>query len=129
LSFYRRQPTPLATLRQIPVPKLASARQFAAQQIPPPGEQSAGQAFVLMDRYLDEARVGPTSIRKRILSAGTGERFRQTESYDHWIRDDSEFDRVRRYIENNPVRAGLVAKPEVYRWPSANAGLKAVVAG
>jgi REP element-mobilizing transposase RayT len=46
----------------------------------------------------------------------TGERFWQTESYDHWIRDDTEFDRVRRYIENNPVRAGLVSKPENYRW-------------
>jgi putative transposase len=59
----------------------------------------------------------------------TGEPFWQTESYDHWIRDESEFDRIRRYIENNPVRAGLVAKPEDYRWSSANAGKKAVVAG
>jgi len=58
-----------------------------------------------------------------------GEPFWQTESYDHWIRDDPEFDRVRRYIENNPVRSGLVAKPEDYRWSSANAGSKAVVAG
>jgi REP element-mobilizing transposase RayT len=55
--------------------------------------------------------------------------FWQSESYDHWIRDEPEFKSVRRYIENNPVRAGLVAKPQDYRWSSANAGSKAVVAG
>ena len=34
--------------------------------------------------------------------------FWQNESYDHWIRDEVEFERVRRYIESNPVRSGLV---------------------
>jgi hypothetical protein len=29
---------------------------------------------------------------------------------------------VRAYIENNPVRAGLVVRPEDYRWSSAYAG-------
>jgi len=29
----------------------------------------------------------------------------------------------------NPVRAGLVAKPEEYRWSSAYAGTNAVAAG
>jgi len=48
---------------------------------------------------------------------------------DHWIRDEGEFERVRRYIEDNPVRSGLVATPGHYRWSRANAGSKAVVAG
>lgn len=49
----------------------------------------------------------------------TGEPFWQRECYDHWIRDEREFERVRTYIENNPVRAGLVARAEDYPWSSA----------
>jgi len=59
----------------------------------------------------------------------TGVPFWQAESYDHWVRDDKEFGRISRYIEENPVRAGLVATAEDYRWSSAYAGQKAVVAG
>jgi REP element-mobilizing transposase RayT len=59
----------------------------------------------------------------------TGEPFWQTESYDHWVRDQTEFERVCRYIVKNPVRAGLAAKPEDYRWSSAYAGTNAVAAG
>ena len=29
-------------------------------------------------------------------------------SFDHWVRNQQEFDRVVAYIENNPVKAGLV---------------------
>jgi REP element-mobilizing transposase RayT len=43
----------------------------------------------------------------------------QEESYDHLVRNGDEFDRIQRYIENNPVRAGLVAQPEDWRWSSA----------
>jgi putative transposase len=139
-----------------------------------------------MDRYLDEARFGPTWLKREEVADVVAESIRfgadrlgfytlhafvvmanhvhvlvtplvspskflqsvkgysaregnkllertgpfwQNESYDHWIRDDTEFERVRRYIESNPVRSGLVAKPEDYRWSSANAGSKAVVAG
>jgi REP element-mobilizing transposase RayT len=44
--------------------------------------------------------------------------FWQKETYDHWVRDAAEFDRTRRYIENNPVKAGLAVRPEDYRWSS-----------
>jgi len=49
----------------------------------------------------------------------SGEPFWQPESYDHWVRDAAEFERIRRYIEEHPVRAGLAAKPEEYSWTSA----------
>ncbi len=49
----------------------------------------------------------------------SGETFWQAESYDHWVRDDRERERIARYIENNPVRAGLVARAEDYVWSSA----------
>ena len=45
--------------------------------------------------------------------------FWQEESYDHWVRDEKEFSRVVVYIENNPVKAGLVDLPEKWQWSSA----------
>ena len=45
--------------------------------------------------------------------------FWQDESYDHLVRNDDEFDRIRRYIENNPVSADLAHTPEEYSWSSA----------
>jgi REP element-mobilizing transposase RayT len=54
----------------------------------------------------------------RILGT-TGQAIWQDESYDHLIRSDVEFGRVRRYIERNPVSAGLAATPEAFRWSSA----------
>jgi REP element-mobilizing transposase RayT len=53
------------------------------------------------------------------LLGRTGETFWENESYDHWARDAAEFGRIVRYIENNPVRAGLASRPEEYRWSSA----------
>jgi len=48
----------------------------------------------------------------------TGQQFWQDESYDHLVRD-GEFERIRRYIEWNPVKAGLAAKPGDFPWSSA----------
>jgi REP element-mobilizing transposase RayT len=48
--------------------------------------------------------------------------FWQDESYDHVVRSGAGLERVRRYIENNPVKAGLVTRPEDFRWSSARAG-------
>jgi REP element-mobilizing transposase RayT len=45
--------------------------------------------------------------------------FWQHESYDHLVRNETEFRRISRYIENNPVKAGLVAAPEEFSWCSA----------
>ena len=63
------------------------------------------------------------------LLGRSGEPFWQSESYDHWVRDDTEFRRIRGYIENNPARAGMVGKADEYRWSSAYAGTNAGVAG
>jgi putative transposase len=48
--------------------------------------------------------------------------FWQAESYDHWIRDTDEMERIIHYIENNPVKAGLSATPE--DWPFSSARLR-----
>lgn len=49
----------------------------------------------------------------------SGKPFWQVESYDHWVRDAREFEGIRRYIEWNPVNAGLVNRPEDWVWSSA----------
>jgi REP element-mobilizing transposase RayT len=40
----------------------------------------------------------------------------QEESFDHMLRSDESFEGKVRYIEQNPVRRGLVERPEDYRW-------------
>ncbi len=45
--------------------------------------------------------------------------FRQSESYDHLIRDDEDLHHHCHYTLMNPVNAGLCAKPEAWRWSSA----------
>ena len=62
---------------------------------------------------------GITAKRANEMLALTGCPFWQEESYDHLIRKDREFERIRFYIEHNPVRAGLVKEAEQYRWSSA----------
>jgi hypothetical protein len=42
----------------------------------------------------------------------------QRESYGHWVRDQTEWSRISAYMENNPVKAGFVARSEDYQWSS-----------
>jgi REP element-mobilizing transposase RayT len=46
-------------------------------------------------------------------------RFWQPDYYDRYIRDSTHFHNCIRYIENNPVKAGLCLHPEDWRWSSA----------
>jgi REP element-mobilizing transposase RayT len=60
-----------------------------------------------------------TAKRANAMLALTGGSFWQEESYDHLVRNEREFERIRNYIEQNPVRAGLVTDAGEYRWSSA----------
>jgi REP element-mobilizing transposase RayT len=42
--------------------------------------------------------------------------FWEKESYDHVVRDDQEFDRIVKYVLNNPVKAGLVKDWQQWQW-------------
>jgi REP element-mobilizing transposase RayT len=55
----------------------------------------------------------------------TGKPFWQFESFDRWCRDADEFEQVRRYIENNPVKAGLVKRAEEWPWSSRGIACRA----
>ena len=62
---------------------------------------------------------GTTAREANLILARTGQPFWQHESYDHWVRDQPELERIVAYIENNPVKAGLVAEASAYRWSRA----------
>jgi REP element-mobilizing transposase RayT len=40
----------------------------------------------------------------------------QEESFDHVLRSDESFEKKLEYLRQNPVRRGLVGKPEDYPW-------------
>jgi len=68
---------------------------------------------------LTKSLKGITAKRANAMLALTGRPFWQEESYDHSVRHAREFEKIRDYIEGNPVRAGLVRKASEYRWSSA----------
>lgn len=71
-------------------------------------------------RLLLKALKGATAREANRILGRTGEPFWQRESYDHYVRNEQEWRRIARYIEWNPVRAGLVTSPADYAWSSAN---------
>lgn len=71
---------------------------------------------------LMQSMKGSTAREANRILALTGQRFWQAESYDRWVRDGREYASIAAYIENNPVRAGQVARPEQYMWSSAYPG-------
>jgi putative DNA methylase len=60
-----------------------------------------------------------SAIRANALLDRTGHPFWQEESYDHLVRTAEEYRRIHRYIENNPLNAGLCTTPEAFPWSSA----------
>ena len=68
---------------------------------------------------LTKSLKGITAKRANAMLALTGRPFWQEESYDHLVRHAGEFEKIRNYIEGNPVRAGLVQEAGEYRWSSA----------
>jgi len=116
-------------LKQEPIAQLVIASiRYNAEQL----QHYELHAFVVMANHvhlLVLPRVNPSRFLQSVkgytareanrLLGRTGQPFWQAETYDHWVRDDRESDRIRAYIENNPVRAGLVANAEDYPWSSA----------
>jgi putative transposase len=63
---------------------------------------------------------GFTAYQANKLLGTHGTPFWQDESFDHLVRHAGEFERIRRYIEWNPVNAGLAATAEQFPWSSAH---------
>jgi len=80
---------------------------------------------ILLDPIVDMSRIarGIKAVSSRDANrvlGRVGKPFWQDESFDHGIRSAAEFEKVRGYIEGNPVKAGLAAKPEDWPWSSAH---------
>jgi REP element-mobilizing transposase RayT len=63
-----------------------------------------------------------SALRANRLLGRPGGRFWQPESYGHWVRDAAAEARITSYIIENPVHAGLCARPEDWPWSSAARG-------
>jgi len=74
---------------------------------------------VIAPHRLLKSLKGATAREANRLLGRTGQPFWQKESYDHWVRNEIELGRIRRYIENNPVKAGIVRDAREYPWSSA----------
>ena len=62
---------------------------------------------------------GFTSLQANRILGRDGQAFWQPETYDHWVRGRDELGRIIQYVEGNPVKAGLVVRPEDWGWSSA----------
>ena len=63
---------------------------------------------------------GATARQANLILGRSREPFWQHESFDHWVRNPAEGQKIRAYIERNPVAAGLVKRPEDWPWSSAS---------
>ena len=71
-------------------------------------------------RTITQLLKGATARQCNAILLRTGQPFWQDESFDHWVRDEGQFVRFKTYIEQNPVKAGLVTNPEDWPWSSAH---------
>jgi REP element-mobilizing transposase RayT len=89
-------------------------------------------AFVVMPNHVHAliSPVMPLPAIMKLVKGGTarranqilntpGQTFWQEEFFDHCVRNGAEFQRIRNYIEYNPVRAGLAASLEEFSYSSA----------
>ena len=64
------------------------------------------------------------SARRINVARGASGRFWAPDYFDRYMRDEADLANTAAYIENNPVVAGLVARPEDWLWSSAVARLE-----
>jgi putative transposase len=62
---------------------------------------------------------GRTARQANRILGLTGTAFWRDESFDHWIRTKEELQELIAYVENNPVKAGLVQTAEEWLWSGA----------
>ena len=70
---------------------------------------------------ITKAIKGFTAKQANQILGRTGMPFWQHESFDRWIRNRRELERIVRYVEANPVTAGLVGSADQWPWSSAAA--------
>ena len=74
-----------------------------------PTARTDGRVLTPRERIVHSLNLFTATTCNRLLNRCG--RFWQAESYDHWVRDPDELDRIIAYIEHNPVKAGLADSP------------------
>lgn len=76
-------------------------------------------------KTLSDAIKSVSMFTARKINALIGQRgdFWHEGFYDHVVRDRRDFDRILAYVHNNPVKAGLVDRPEQWPYSTAHAQL------
>ena len=124
-TFYLRQPAIAEMVMEAIEYNSAVLRQYALQAfVVMPNHVHLLATPVLRLDKLTKSLKGITAKRANAMLELTGKSFWQEESYDHLVRDELEFNKIRQYIEENPVRAGLVREASEYRWSSAGRGAR-----
>jgi putative transposase len=85
----------------------------------------ANHVHILIEPRLPLARItngikGVSARQANRILGRAGLPFWQDESFDHWVRSPGGWERAVRYIEQNPVKAGLVERAEEWPWSSAH---------
>lgn len=80
---------------------------------------------ILLEPRLELQRItqgfkGTTGRKANQALSRIGKPFWQDESFDHWVRSESEYVKIHNYILRNPVSAGLVKNALDWQWSSAN---------
>ena len=78
-----------------------------------PLEKLAGTYFGLTEILHSLKRHTAREANKILQRSGA---FWQDESYDHFIRDDAELERIVKYVLYNPVKANLVKEQTDWKW-------------
>jgi putative transposase len=100
-------------LRQQPVAELVRSSLNLGRQM---GHYEL-HAWVIMANHV-HALLTPLVHPSRLIAS------LQSEGYDRWVRNEEEFHRIRFYIENNPVKAGMAVNPAAFPWSSAHVCLE-----
>ncbi len=78
-----------------------------------PLRDANGEVFCLTDILRAIKGASARGVNKEL---GTSGPFWQEESFDHVVRNNESLAEKIEYIRQNPVRRGLVKRPEDYRW-------------
>jgi len=78
---------------------------------------------------LTESLQALTSARAKAMLGLTDSPFWHEKNYVRMVRYEAEFEEIRNYIEENPVRAGLLREAGEYPWSSAGRMAQGVILG
>lgn len=80
--------------------------------------EEADGAYHALPRIMHSLKGFTATKANRLL--GRSGAFWQHESYDHVVRNEDALHRIRRYILDNPVKAGLIDDPDEWPWSYAS---------